>query len=216
MGMPTAAVSSRLTSEAPVGADAPRLAAAPGTPADASGTGKRPREPALARTGAAALLRSDPSVAAVSLLEVGDRAEELAASEVGPEGLGHPDLRVCDLPEQEVAHAELSARADEQIGIGDARGVQEAREGLFIEGRGVEASRRGLGQEPAAGVHDPRAPAVGERDVEEEPVVARSGLHAALELLAHGRHELLDGADDPKTDPVLLERFELPAEVLAQ
>src|SRR5690606_13724894 len=48
--------------------------------------------------------------------------------EIGPEHGGGPELRVGHLPQEEVADAKLSARSDDQIGIGKARGVQVLRE----------------------------------------------------------------------------------------
>src|SRR5262249_45150080 len=46
-----------------------------------------------------------------------ERGVEVVGAEVGPEGLRHPDLGVGDLPEQEVAHAHLARRADQQIRV---------------------------------------------------------------------------------------------------
>src|SRR5687768_10979670 len=57
------------------------------------------------------------AVTALARLEVDDGFEEMAAAEVRPEHLGHVDLGVGDLPEQEVRHAQLAAGADEQVGI---------------------------------------------------------------------------------------------------
>ena len=47
---------------------------------------------------------------------------------------------VSELPEQEIAKAELAAGADEQIGIGDARRVEIGGEALGVISSG--ASRR--------------------------------------------------------------------------
>src|SRR5262245_41314095 len=48
-------------------------------------------------------LGGDRSVAAVALLVLEHAFEEMLRSEIGPERVGHPDFRVGDLPEQEVA-----------------------------------------------------------------------------------------------------------------
>ena len=44
-----------------------------------------------------------PAVPALALLEIRDGLEQVPAAEVRPEDVGHPDLGVGDLPEQEVA-----------------------------------------------------------------------------------------------------------------
>src|SRR3954468_14268444 len=64
------------------------------------------------------------AVAPLPLLEVEDRFEEVPLAEVRPEGGSDPDLAVSDLPEEEVGHAHLAARPDQQIGIGNAGGAE--------------------------------------------------------------------------------------------
>src|SRR5436305_1348047 len=64
------------------------------------------------------------TVAALPALVGQDRLEQVLAPEVGPQGLRHPDLRVGDLPEQEVADAQLAGGADEEVGVGLAGGVE--------------------------------------------------------------------------------------------
>src|SRR5262245_54541804 len=53
-------------------------------------------------------------------LEVRERAIELGRAEVRPQGGGHPELGVGDLPQEEVRHPHLAAGPDQQIRIGDA------------------------------------------------------------------------------------------------
>src|SRR5262245_60800335 len=57
----------------------------------------------------------DPAVAALALLIIDDGLQELSLAEVRPERLGHPDLGVGDLPEQEVADAQLTGGANQQV-----------------------------------------------------------------------------------------------------
>ena len=80
--------------------------------------------------------RLDAAVAAVPLLVVDHRFEQVAAPEIRPQHVGDVDLRVRDLPEQEVADAHLAARADEQVGIGLAGGVEQVAEPLLVEAAG--------------------------------------------------------------------------------
>ena len=105
----------------------------------------------------------------------------MAAAEVGPERVGDPDLGVRDLPEQEVADAHLAARADQQIGIGLAGGVEELAEAPLVEIVGRDAGR----DRAARGVDDLGAAAVVERDVEQHAGVARGLPDADLELVLH-------------------------------
>src|SRR5687768_16870482 len=62
--------------------------------------------------------RDNGPVAAVALLIREDRFQQMAAAEIRPQRVGHPDLRVCDLPQQKIADTHFAARADQQIGIG--------------------------------------------------------------------------------------------------
>src|SRR5579859_4320480 len=65
---------------------------------------------------------ADATVAAVALLEFEEGFEQARTVEVRPQGVGHKNFRVGDLPEQEVADAHFAAGANEQIGIGEAGG----------------------------------------------------------------------------------------------
>src|SRR5437870_1469277 len=51
----------------------------------------------------------DAAIAPLALLECQDRLEQVPTPEVGPERIGDVDLGICDLPEEEVAHAHLPA-----------------------------------------------------------------------------------------------------------
>src|SRR5262245_53728338 len=56
-------------------------------------------------------LRGSQSEAALALLVEAEGLHELALAEIGPQRLGNVDLRVRELPEVEVAHPHLAARA---------------------------------------------------------------------------------------------------------
>src|SRR5215472_16768276 len=107
-GMATAAVASRVFSM-----PCRRLANRPGGTVLARGGAER---------GVALDLRRRLAEASLALLVALERLHELALAEVGPEGLRDVDLGVRELPEEEVAHAHLAARPDEEVGIGDALG----------------------------------------------------------------------------------------------
>src|SRR6267378_432887 len=69
---------------------------------------------------------SHPTETPLAALVVGDGAVEIRRPEIGPERRRHPELGVGDLPQQEVRHAHLAARADQQIGIRHALRVERA------------------------------------------------------------------------------------------
>jgi len=54
---------------------------------------------------------------AVAALVVGDGLEKMSAAEVGPEAISDVDLRVGDLPEEEVGDALLAGGADDQVAV---------------------------------------------------------------------------------------------------
>src|SRR5689334_3050111 len=84
----------------------------------------------------------DAAVAAIALLVGEDRLEQMTAPEVGPQRLGYPDLRVGDLPEQEVADAHLAAGPDQQIGIRLPRRVEKIAEAPLVEVVGIDPRRQ--------------------------------------------------------------------------
>src|SRR3989338_3584129 len=110
----------------------------PGTLSRLSGRDLAGRDAHLLRLGA------DPPVAPIPLLVVDDGLQELPPAEVGPERFRDPDLGVGDLPEKEVADAQLPGRADQQIRIGLAGGVEEGRE-LRLVHRRARAAAPGAG-----------------------------------------------------------------------
>jgi len=81
----------------------------------------------------------DAAVAAIALLVGDDGFEEMTAAKIRPERVGHPDFRIGDLPQQEVAHPHLAARADKEIRIGLAGRIEKVGEVLLVEVVGPDA-----------------------------------------------------------------------------
>src|SRR5689334_23282351 len=75
---------------------------------------------------AAAMATSHPTEASIATLIVHDRPIEIGCAEVRPQRRGDPQLRVSDLPQQEVRDPHLPAGADQQIRIRHAVGVERA------------------------------------------------------------------------------------------
>ena len=131
---------------------------------------------------------------------------------VGPQRVGHPDLRVRDLPQQEVAHPHLAAGANQQIGIGLSGRVQELREAPLIEVRRMDGVLDG----PPRRRDDLRPPAVVDGDVEQHAAVAASAFLPDVELAPDVGRQLVRASDDPEPDVVVEQRLQLEPHVLLE
>src|SRR6476646_6894948 len=156
--------------------------------------------------------RSDRAVAAIALLIGGDGVQQVLHPEVRPQGVGDPDLRVGDLPEQEVAHAHLAARSDQQVRIGLAGGVQIRGELPLVELVRADA----VTNRAPRGVDDLGAAAVAQRDVELHAGVRPRALLGSVELAADVGLQPIGLADDVKSNVVLEQCLELGAEVVLE
>jgi hypothetical protein len=78
------------------------------------------------------------AVAAFAFLEFNEGFEQASAIEVGPQCFADVHFGVGNLPQQEIAYAHFSAGANEQIWIGQAFGVQIARN--FILGDALKVA----------------------------------------------------------------------------
>src|SRR5205807_10173344 len=66
----------------------------------------------------------DFSEAPIAPLVIEDRPEQVAARAVGPEHRRDVQLRVGELPQQEIRQPVLAERADQEVGVAPGRGVQ--------------------------------------------------------------------------------------------
>src|ERR1700685_253680 len=82
----------------------------------------------------------DQTEAPFTHLVGGDRAQQIALAEVGPQGIGKIELCVRHLIEEEIRNAQLARSADEQIWILKAAGGELLRDRLLVGGRGVGAA----------------------------------------------------------------------------
>src|SRR5262245_31894301 len=119
----------------------------------------------------------------------------MPAAEVGPERIRHVDLRVRDLPEQVVADAPLSARTNQQIGIGLTGGVEKAREALLVQ---ILWAHAGFDRS-TSGVDDLGAAAVVQRDVEEHAATGGRALDRDVELFLDVGRQLLHASNHTET-----------------
>src|SRR5262245_41917644 len=91
---------------------------------------------------------------ALPLLIMGERLEELALTEIGPQRVGDVDLAIRALPQKEVGDPHLAAGADEQIGVWNIGRGQIAPEQRFVDAFRVELSLLYVACQLAGGVYD--------------------------------------------------------------
>jgi len=88
-----------------------------------------------------------------------ERLEELRLAEIGPQHVREGELGIGRLPEKEVADAELPAGADDEVGIGNPRGVEAGGEDLLRDLLGPDLSLRRIRGQAARRADDLVAPA---------------------------------------------------------
>jgi len=74
-------------------------------------------------------------------LELGDRRHQVLAGKVGPVDVDEAELGVRRLPQQEVGEPLLAGGADQEVGIREVAGVQEAGEGALVDGMDRQPAR---------------------------------------------------------------------------
>src|SRR6266852_7984021 len=77
------------------------------------------------------LVFANSSITPLASLEFDKRLEQPGAVEVWPKRIRHIDFRIINLPQEEIAHAHLAARTDEQVGVRQPGGVQAPGNLLF-------------------------------------------------------------------------------------
>src|SRR5437660_4170368 len=78
-------------------------------------------------------LFADHAEAPFPPLIVGDGVIQLVPAKIRPEAVADVDLRIGKLPEEKIADPELSARSDQQVGIGDIGGRKVPGDKRFID-----------------------------------------------------------------------------------
>src|SRR5919202_6766176 len=119
-------------------------------------------------------------------------AQKLLGREIGPQGVRHVELGVGYLPEQEVRDPQFPAGADHQVNLGHLGRVEVAREGRLVDLLGGET----VGDYAPGRVHDLRAAAVVERDVDVEVVVGRGQVLCLLHGIEHSVGEMLAASEE--------------------
>src|SRR6267143_2042162 len=146
---------------------------------------------------------SHPTETPLAALVVGDGAVEIRRPEIGPERRRHPELGVGDLPQQEVRHAHLAARADQQIGIRHALGVERAADVRLRYRLRRQLARLHAARERAEGVEQLVASAIVEGDEQREAGVVARLARDVLEPAADGQRHAGRAPDHPQPHLVL-------------
>src|SRR5262245_8383359 len=187
----------------------------------------RARRAGIATTAVASLARSTgafPSLlllagapeAAFALLVVLERAEQLRLAEVRPQGLGHVQLGVGDLPQEEVGDAHFAAGADEQVGIRKAGGAEVRGERRLVDRLRVEpAVARGAG-DAARRRDDVLAAPVTDAQTDVEAAIVARALDHAVELVSDRIGQAVHVADSVHAHLVLHELVHLGAQIAQQ
>ena len=71
--------------------------------------------------------------------------EQMGPAEIGPEGLGDVNFRIRELPEKEIAEPHFTARANDEIGIGQIACVEVFADCLLGNFQMVEPAIAGGG-----------------------------------------------------------------------
>src|SRR6266404_3760136 len=89
--------------------------------------------------------------------------EKLRFSKIRPKRWRDYQLRIRNLPKQEVADAHFAAGPDQQIGVRQVMGIEVLRKNLLVDVGGIEFARFHLLRQAANGVDNLGAPAITER-----------------------------------------------------
>jgi hypothetical protein len=100
------------------------------------------------------------------------------------------------LPEQEIAHPQLSTGANQQIGIGILVGVKVLRDDLLRNFRRFKFAGFHLGRDGANAFDYLLSPAIAERENQCQPVMFRQRGLRLLQLLLHKFGQTVNLADD--------------------
>src|SRR2546428_10282296 len=96
-------------------------------------------------------------------LELAHGAIEIARPEIRPEGRRDHQLSVGNLPQEKVRDPHLAARADQQVGIGNVRGIEGPADVLLRDLVSLEVASLNLARQRAERVEQLVAAPVVER-----------------------------------------------------
>src|SRR5262245_39973012 len=161
-------------------------------------TGAPPALSRIVRSAMSTLPTSHPAEASRSLLELGHRLIEIARPEVRPEHGRYQELRVRDLPQEEVRDSHLTAGADQQIGVGHVGGVEGAAQLFLGDVLGLQLSGLDLAGQRAERVQELVAAAVVEGHQHSQPGVIPGLVHDVVDPAPDAHRHPARLAEDPE------------------
>jgi hypothetical protein len=125
-------------------------------------------------------------------------------------------LRVRQIPQQEVAEAALTSGADEEVCLRESPERQSGAEAGFVDVRGTNRTRRALFRKFLRGFNNIPAPAVAHSDLQLQPAVAAGVLlgRGDAGLQAHG--ERLAIANETQAHAIRVQLIELAVDSLQE
>ena len=144
---------------------------------------------------------------------VENRAQQVGAIEIGPQRIGDIQLRISDLPQQEIADAHLAGGADQQVGVGRTGGVEPRRDGLFVD-HNVVASR--VFKEGLHRVDQLRASTVVDRQVDLQSAIPSRRADRFVKLGAHKIGQSFNSSDRREPNIVASHIRKFGAQIEAQ
>src|ERR1035437_8676840 len=142
------------------------------------------------------------------------RGKKLRLAKIRPERRRDDQFGVGYLPEQEIAHAHLAARADEQIRVGTIPRPKMLGDDLLVDVRRVELAALHFLADSADGIHDFNAAAVAQRHDQRQAIVLGKCRDGFLEMLLHVFRQAINLANDFEADVVLVQLRRLGLEIM--
>src|SRR5262245_37738352 len=139
---------------------------------------------------------SHPAETARAALILGDGPVEIDLRKVRPEDRGDPQLRVGDLPQEEIRDPHLPAGPDEEIRIRHVSRVERLGDVLLADLLGIELARAHLAREGPHGIEQLVAAAVVERHQQGRPGVVRGRPHHAIDATLDTRRHSMRPSED--------------------
>src|SRR5580704_7976605 len=173
----------------------------------------RPRCRSSRPTGASA---ADAAITPLAPAELGDRLFQVLLAEIRPQRVDEHQLGVGTLPQHEIADALLAAGADQQVGVGHARGQQLAFKAILVDAIGRQLAGRDLPGEAADGLQDLGARAIVDADIHVDAAVAARHVLGVENVANDVGREPLAIADDAEPRAVFAQLVELVAQIVAQ
>src|SRR5258705_6380198 len=159
-------------------------------------TGTPPAPSRIVPSATSTLPTSHPAKAPRPFLELGHGQVEVARAEVRPEHGRDQKLRVRDLPQEEVRDPHLAAGADQEIGVGDVRGVEGAAHVLLGDVLGLQVAGLDLTRQRAERVQQLVPAAVVEGHQHGQPRVVPGLVHHVVDAAANTQGDPARLAED--------------------